>query len=84
MKNSAKRLVPPVKSLDVYKRQETGDIEVVPTSIKVLGVCRYNELPFEINHSRDADEAQRLKYRYLDLRNPEVKDVYKRQVQGGY
>lgn len=55
-------------------KQETGDIEVVPTSIKVLGVCRYNELPFEINHSRDADEAQRLKYRYLDLRNPEVKN----------
>lgn len=55
-------------------KQETGDIEVVPTSIKVLGVCRYNELPFEINHSRDADESQRLKYRYLDLRNPEVKN----------
>ena len=51
----------------------TGDIEVVPESIKVLGRCRYNELPFEINRSRDADETQRLKYRYLDLRNPAVK-----------
>ena len=51
----------------------TGDIEVVPTEIKVLGRCRNNELPFEINHSRDADETQRLKYRYLDLRNPAVK-----------
>ncbi len=51
----------------------TGDIEVVPEKIEVLGRCRYNELPFEINRSRDADETQRLKYRYLDLRNPAVK-----------
>ena len=54
-------------------RQDTGDIEVVPEKIEVLGRCRYNELPFEINRSRDADEMQRLKYRYLDLRNPAVK-----------
>ena len=51
----------------------TGDIEVVPEKIEVLGRCRYNELPFEINRSREADEGQRLKYRYLDLRNPAVK-----------
>ena len=51
----------------------TGDIEVVPTKIEVLGKCRYNELPFQINHSKEADENIRLKYRYLDLRNPEVK-----------
>ena len=52
----------------------TGEIEVVPTEIRVLGRCRYNELPFEINRSRDADESVRLKYRYLDLRNPAVKN----------
>ena len=51
----------------------TGDIEVVPEKIEVLGRCRYNELPFEINRSREADETTRLKYRYLDLRNPAVK-----------
>ena len=51
----------------------TGDIEVVPEKIEILGRCRYNELPFEINRSREADETQRLKYRYLDLRNPAVK-----------
>ena len=51
----------------------TGDIEVVPEKIELLGRCRYNELPFEINRSREADELQRLKYRYLDLRNPAVK-----------
>lgn len=52
----------------------TGDIEVVPTSITVLGKCIYNELPFEVNRSKEADEATRLKYRYLDLRNPAVKE----------
>ena len=52
----------------------TGDIEVVPEKIEVLGRCRYNELPFEINRSREADETVRLKYRYLDLRNPAVRN----------
>ena len=51
----------------------TGEIEVVPEKVEVLGRCRYNELPFEINRSREADEAARLKYRFLDLRNPAVK-----------
>ena len=51
----------------------TGDIEVVPDKIEVLGKCIYNALPFEINQSRDADENARLKYRYLDLRNPNMK-----------
>ena len=54
-------------------KQATGDLEVVPSKIDVLGRCRYNSLPFEINRSREADELQRLKYRYLDLRNPAVK-----------
>ncbi len=52
----------------------TGEIEVVPSEITVLGKCIYNELPFEINRSKEADENTRLKYRYLDLRNPAVKN----------
>ena len=51
----------------------TGEIEVVPDKIEILGKCRYNALPFEINQSKEADENARLKYRYLDLRNPAVK-----------
>ena len=51
----------------------TGEIEVVPEGIEILGKCIYNALPFEINQSREADENTRLKYRYLDLRNPSVK-----------
>jgi len=55
-------------------KMDTGDIEVVPDSLEVLGKCRYNALPFQINRSKEADESIRLKYRYLDLRNPEVKN----------
>ena len=51
----------------------TGEIEIVPSRIEVLGKCLHNELPFEINRSREAAEDTRLKYRYLDLRNPAVK-----------
>ncbi len=52
----------------------TGDIEVVPQTMEVLGRCRHNELPFQVNRSREADESARLKFRYLDLRNPAVKN----------
>ncbi len=52
----------------------TGDIEVLPSQIAVLGKCVHNELPFPISRSREADESTRLKYRYLDLRNSEVRD----------
>ncbi len=55
-------------------KQPTGEIEVVPAKVEVLGRCRYNELPFQVNRSREADELTRLKYRYLDLRNPAVKN----------
>ncbi len=52
----------------------TGDIEVLPQKLEILGRCHHSELPFQINHSREADETARLKYRYLDLRNPAVKN----------
>ena len=76
-------------------KQATGEIEVVPSHIEVLGKCRHNQLPFEINKSRDADENTRLKYRYLDLRNPAVKqniilrcqvvaDIRRRMTEKGF
>ncbi len=55
-------------------KMDTGEIEVVPDSVEILGKCRYNMLPFQIPRSREADESIRLKYRYLDLRNPDVKN----------
>ena len=56
----------------VNPKLATGEIEVVPEKIEVLGKCIHNQLPFEINKSKDADENTRLKYRFLDLRNPAV------------
>ena len=52
----------------------TGEIEVVPEKIELLGRCIFNELPFEINSSTESDENIRLRYRFLDLRNPSVKE----------
>jgi len=52
---------------------KTGEVEVLVSSLEVLGKSN-PVLPFEINHSTDAFEDTRLKYRYLDLRNPRVHD----------
>ncbi len=52
----------------------TGEIEVAPEAVEVLGKCYHNALPFEVSRSREADENARLRYRYLDLRNPKVRE----------
>ncbi len=51
----------------------TGMIEIEPEKVEVLGRC-YEQLPFEIAASMQSREDTRLKYRFLDLRNPAVKD----------
>ena len=51
----------------------TGTIELEAKSIEVLGKV-YKQLPFEIVTSKEVREDVRLKYRYLDMRNPKVKD----------
>ncbi len=51
----------------------TGTIEMEAKTIDVLGKV-YKQLPFEIQTSKETREDVRLKYRYLDLRNPKVKD----------
>ena len=51
----------------------TGEVEIKAEEIEILGPCRPT-LPFEINQSIETREDLRLKYRYLDLRNPKVKD----------
>ncbi len=57
------------KNLDMA----TGEIEVIPAIIEVLGECT-EVLPFEISNSRETNEELRLKYRFLDLRNTEVQN----------
>ncbi len=49
----------------------TGKIEVKAATLTVLGKAP-NALPFEVENSTDTKEDVRLKYRFLDLRNPKV------------
>ncbi len=55
----------------VNSKIETGLVEVTAEQIEVLGPCQ-NALPFEISASTKTREEVRLKYRYLDLRNPAI------------
>ncbi len=69
------------KRSDVNPNMKTGEIEIVLEKMEILGKCQ-NTLPFEVNRSKEASEETRLKYRYLDLRNPLVheKIVFRVQV----
>ncbi len=55
----------------VNPKLDTGRIELRADAITVLGPCK-NALPFDIRESTATREDVRLKYRYLDLRNPEI------------
>ena len=50
---------------------KTGEVEVVVKSFELLSKSQ-NQLPFEIQTSQQTREDVRLKYRFLDLRNPDV------------
>lgn len=52
---------------------ETGTVEIEAEEVNILGKVT-ETLPFEIDESRKTKEDLRLKYRYLDLRNPKVHD----------
>ena len=55
----------------VNPKLATGLVEVRVDSLEILGPCRL-VLPFEPAHSTDTREDVRLKYRFLDLRNPDI------------
>lgn len=66
-------VVQPRDAATVNPNMATGEVEVIPASVAVL-----NEAitpPFYINEPVDVDENLRLKFRYLDLRRPEVARV---------
>ncbi len=48
----------------------TGGIEIYATDLKVLNES--SPLPFPMEEAADASESLRLKYRYIDLRRPEI------------
>jgi aspartyl-tRNA synthetase len=54
----------------VNPNMPTGEVEIVITSAKVLN--RSETPPFEIEAGIETDELTRLKWRYLDIRRPEV------------
>src|SRR3990167_7758760 len=57
----------------VNSKIPTGEVEVRVEEIKVL--AKSDDLPFPIEgDGYDIDEAIRLKYRYLDLRRPRLKE----------
>ena len=57
----------------VNNKIATGYVELVADSLQVLGKSR-NMLPFEVRNSHLSKDELRLKYRYLDLRNPKNHD----------
>ena len=54
----------------VNPNMKTGEIEILVEDLKVLNTCV--PLPFDVDNSRGVAEEIRLKYRYLDLRNPQM------------
>lgn len=56
----------------INKEMTTGEVEILPTEIKVLSTCK--ELPFSIDHENPVGEELRLEYRYLDLRRQLLKN----------
>ena len=54
----------------VNPKMETGDIEIVCIELRILNKAKTP--PFYIQDNLDVDEMLRLKYRFLDLRRPEM------------
>ena len=59
---------------------DTGYVELEADSLEILGRSK-NQLPFEIRASRMSKDDVRLKYRYLDLRNPKNHDNLVKRTQ---
>lgn len=57
----------------------TGEIEVVAQELEILNTAKTPA--FYIQDDVDVDETVRLKYRYLDLRRPEMQKVFKTRHQ---
>lgn len=54
----------------VNENLKTGDIEIIATSLRVLSESQTP--PFQIEENSKTNEETRLKYRYLDLRRPDI------------
>jgi len=54
----------------VNNARSTGAVEIYPHEVEVLNTSR--PLPFQLDHADEVDELLRMRYRYLDLRRPEM------------
>ena len=54
----------------VNENLKTGDIEIIATSLRILSESQTP--PFPIEENSKTNEETRLKYRYLDLRRPDI------------
>ena len=69
---AVKGTVTPRTEETVNPNLKTGEIEVVAEQVKILNTSKV--IPFLIENEVNADELLRLKYRYLDLRRPPMRD----------
>ena len=58
------------RSAAVNEALKTGDIEVIATDIRILSEAETP--PFQIEENSQTKDEVRLKYRYLDLRRPDI------------
>ena len=70
------------RSAAVNENLKTGDIEVIATSLRILSESQTP--PFQIEENSKTNEETRLKYRYLDLRRPDIQRnlILKSKVMG--
>ncbi len=70
------------RSAAVNENLKTGDIEVIATSLRILSESQTP--PFQIEENSKTNEETRLKYRYLDLRRPDIQRnlILKSEVMG--
>ena len=60
------------KRESVNKKLKTGEIEIIVTDLRILS--KAETTPFEVTNSDKVNDELKLKYRYLDLRNPKLQE----------
>lgn len=58
------------KRESVNKKLKTGEIEIMVSDLRILS--KAETTPFEVTNSDKVNDELKLKYRYLDLRNPKL------------
>lgn len=59
----------------VNPKLATGEVEIEVSAVEILS--RSDPLPFQVNEDFDANEDLRLRYRFLDMRRPEVQNIFR-------